>query len=40
MRWVIKVFLYFGFWSVLLCGDLGGASRRIVFLFGDAGPRG
>lgn len=32
-RWIIKGFLYFGFWSVLLA-VISVAARRIVFLFG------
>jgi TRAP-type mannitol/chloroaromatic compound transport system permease small subunit len=33
MRWIIKLFLYFGFWSVLLA-VISVAARRIVFLMG------
>lgn len=33
MRWIIKLFLYFGFWSVLL-SVISVAARRIVFLMG------
>lgn len=33
MRWVIKLFLYLGFWTVLLA-VISVAARRIVFLFG------
>lgn len=33
MRWVIKAFLYFSFWSVLLA-VISVLCRRIVFLFG------
>ena len=32
-RWVVKGFLYFAFWSVLLA-VISVAARRIVFLFG------
>ena len=35
MRWVIKGFLYFGFWSVFFA-VVSVMCRRIVFLFGDA----
>lgn len=33
-RWVLKGFLYFGFWSILLA-VISVAARRIVFLFGS-----
>ena len=33
MRWVVKAFLYFGFWSVLLA-VISVVCRRLVFLFG------
>jgi TRAP-type mannitol/chloroaromatic compound transport system permease small subunit len=33
MRWIIKLFLYFGFWSILLA-VISVAARRIVFLMG------
>lgn len=33
MRWVIKLFLYIGFWTVLLA-VISVAARRIVFLMG------
>jgi TRAP-type mannitol/chloroaromatic compound transport system permease small subunit len=34
-RWIIKAFLYFAFWSVLLA-VISVLCRRIVYLFGDA----
>ena len=34
MRWVIKGFLYFGFWSVFFA-VISVMCRRIVFLFGE-----
>ena len=35
MRWIVKAFLYFGFWSVLLA-VISVMCRRIVYLFGPA----
>lgn len=35
MRWVVKLFLYFGFWSVL-AAVVSVMCRRIVFLFGTS----
>lgn len=34
MRWIVKGFLYFGFWSVLLA-TISVLLRNIVFLFGS-----
>lgn len=34
-RWIVKAFLYFGFWSVLLA-VVSVMCRRIVFLFGSS----
>jgi TRAP-type mannitol/chloroaromatic compound transport system permease small subunit len=34
-RWIVKGFLYFSFWSVLLA-VISVALRRLVFLFGDS----
>lgn len=36
MRWIIKGFLYFAFWSVLLA-VISVMCRRVVYLFGDPG---
>lgn len=35
MRWVVKAFLYFGFWSVLFA-VISVMCRRIVYLFGPS----